>query len=146
MPIVLRTAGLAAAVLLLAGPQAPAQPSAPRFVITLMPASFGLSPYGHCLGVDITSSSGVWWWEPSEDCTRRTSSLMQAIEAKVSATGASQFPLEITFRLPTHSASKPVVDVRLVLENDILVDIKGARIKTQRRAELNIPERWRDAR
>jgi hypothetical protein len=143
MPIVPRWTGLLAASILLASACGPKQ-SAPRFVMTVTPARFGLSPYGHCLGVDVTSSSGVWWWEPSEDCTRKTSgpSLMQATDARVRATGTSQFPLEITFRLGTHSAEKPFVDVHLTLEEDVLIDMTGARVKTQRRADLNIPDRW----
>jgi hypothetical protein len=112
--------------------------------MTLTPAKFGLSPNGHCLGVDLTSSSGVWWWEPSEDCLRKTSGpgLMQAGDAKVRAIGTSRFPLEITFRLGTHSSEKPVVDVRVILEDDFLIDMTGARVKTQYRADLNIPDRW----
>lgn len=65
---------------------------------------------------------------------------MKAWEPRVQATGPSRFPQDITFRLGTHSNT--VIDVRLTLHEDGLIDMAGTRVKTERRADLNIPDRW----
>lgn len=68
------------------------------------------------------------------------------MDARIKSTGPSRFPLEITFRLGTHSSQKPTVDVRLTLYEDALVDMAGKRVKTLARTDLNIPDRWPGAR
>jgi hypothetical protein len=65
---------------------------------------------------------------------------MKAWDAKVQPTETSRFPQDVTFRLGTHANT--VLDVRLTLQEDVLIDMAGTRVKTERRADLNIPDRW----
>jgi hypothetical protein len=126
------TAGLSLIVLTCGFMQA-----APRFVMTMTPANVGLKDHGLCVGVDTASSSGVWWWEPSEDCTKKTSGLMQGWNATVGPAGSAR---DITFQFGTHANT--TIDVRLTLRDDVFIDMAGAKVKTQRRADLKIPDRW----
>jgi hypothetical protein len=51
-------------------------------------------------------------------------------------------PESATFRLGTHSASRPFVDVRLVVEGDSIRAVDtGARATLVRRADLEVPEK-----
>ena len=113
--------------------------ASPRFAMTLMPANVGMQDHGLCVGVDTTSPSGVWWWEPSEDCTKKMSgpALMAGWNAKVRTVGTSQ---EITFQFGLHNNT--VVDVRLTLQDDVFTDMAGAKVRAQRRVDLNIPDRY----
>jgi hypothetical protein len=50
-------------------------------------------------------------------------------------------PIDISFRLGTHSTTRPFVDVRLALESgDLRAVESGAHVPIERRNDLDVPE------
>jgi hypothetical protein len=65
--------------------------------------------------------------------------VFHAEEARVSES-AQPGPIDISFRLGTHSTTRPFVDVRLVLEGGNLRAVEsGARVPIERRNDLDVP-------
>ena len=118
--------------------------SVPRYVVTDRPIDVGVGP-GLCVAVDQVDPQGVWWWQPGgPGCVSRSTGpgVFHAEEARVSQSAQSG-PIAISFRLGTHSMTRPFVDVRLVLENgDLRAFESGVRVPTHRRNDLDVPE-WR---
>ena len=117
----------------------------PRYVVTAEPIDVGVGP-GLCIAVDPLDRLGVWWWEPGRSgCASRSTGpgLFHADDPRVSPPAQSG-PVAITFRLGTHSTTRPFIDVRLVLEGGDLRSVEtGARVPTQGRNDLDVPEKWR---
>jgi hypothetical protein len=113
-----------------------------RYIVSVTPIDVGLSP-GLCVGVDPTDPQGVWWWEAGhDDCSSRSTGpgLFHPENATV-AQVAGGGPMLVTFRLPTHSDSRPFVDVRLAVEAAEVRSIEtGSRAPIEYRKVLDIPE------
>jgi hypothetical protein len=93
---------------------------------------------------DPADEHGVWWWEPgATGCdTRSTGPGVFHADRAVVPRAATGSPLALTFRLGMHSASRPFVDVRLVLEDGSIRAVDtGARATLVRRAVLEVPEK-----
>lgn len=118
-------------------------PSVPRYLVTSSPIDVGLGPWGLCVAVDPLDQHGVWWWEPgASGCASRSTGpgVFHAEEATVSQSTQTG-PTAVSFRLSTHSATRPFIDVRLVVENgDMRALESGARVALQRRNDLGVPE------
>ena len=95
-----------------------------------------------CIAVD-GEPQGVWWWMPGETgCTSRSSGpgLVHADQATVSQ-GTAPAPRTVSFRLGTHSAKRPFIDVRLVVqEGRMRAPESGAQVMLQTRGNLDVPE------
>ena len=96
-----------------------------------------------CIAVDPGDPEGVWWWTPGETgCTSRSSGpgLVHADQATVSR-GSTATPKTVSFRLGTHSATRPSIDVRLVVQDGRMRAVEsGAQVKLQTRGNLDVPE------
>ena len=120
------------------------RPSVPRYLVTDSPIDVG-DGIRLCLAVDTSEQDGVWWWEAGGSglgCASRSTGpgVFHAEEAKVSQTTPTS-PTALGFRLATHSASRPFIDVRLVLEGGRMRAMEsGARVPVQRRKDLDVPE------
>ena len=116
--------------------------AARRYIVTVTPIDVGVSP-GLCVGVDPSDRQGVWWWEAGQhDCSSRSTvpGLFHPADASVSP-AAGGGPLLVTFRLGTHSDSRPFVDVRLEVEATEVRSIEtGSRAPIEYRTVLDIPE------
>lgn len=126
------------------GPATQSPPAVPRYVVTVSPIDVGVSP-GLCVAVDPLDSHGVWWWEPGDTCASRSSGpgVFHADLATVSQSAPSG-QIAISFRLGTHSATRPFVDVRLVVEKEEMLALEsGARVRVERRTDLEVRESWR---
>jgi len=112
-----------------------------RYVMTMAPLRVGVDP-GLCVAVDPTDRRGVWWWEPGQSgCGTRSTGpqVFQADEASVSA--APGGATAVGFRLGTHSAARPFIRVRLLLEGDQMRSLDtGSRSAVRRRPDLAVPE------
>jgi len=90
-----------------------------------------------------TDRQGVWWWEAGQyDCSTRSTGpgLFHPADATV-AHAAGGGPILVTFRLGTHSGSRPFVDVRLAVETTEVQSIEtGSRAPIEYRKVLDIPE------
>jgi len=128
--------------LALALAQSACHSAARRYIVSVTPIDVGLSP-GLCVGVDTTDRQGVWWWEAGQhDCSSRSTGpgLFHPWDATV-AHVAGGGPMLVTFRLPTHSDSRPFVDVRLAVEAAEVRSIEtGSRAPIEYRRVLDIPE------
>jgi hypothetical protein len=98
---------------------------------------------GLCVAVDPLDREGVWWWEPgASGCSSRSTgpNVFHAEQATVSLSAQSG-PVALSFRLQTHSAARPFVDVRLVLENGNMRVIEtGAQVPIRQRSDLDSTE------
>ena len=124
-------------------PARQSHPSVPRYLVTASPIAVGLGSWSLCVAVDPLDPHGVWWWEPgASGCASRSTGpgVFHAEAATVSQTTKTG-PTAISFRLQTHSATHPFIDVRLVVEDDNLRAVEsGTRAALQRRTDLEIPE------
>src|SRR5262245_4468688 len=132
---------------------APAHTDAPdhpyRYLTTEKPIAAGVPP-GLCLAVDPTDPRGVWWWEPGltsrgydSDCASRSTGpdLFPADQARVTQ-ATKNGPVNVSFRLQTHSETRPYVDVRLVIEGGRMRGPgPNASVAVVGRNDLNIPEK-----
>jgi hypothetical protein len=122
--------------------QSACQSAARRYIVTVTPIDVGLSP-GLCVGVDRTDRQGVWWWEAGDhDCSSRSTGpgLFHPEDATVAHVAGGR-QMRVTFRLPTHSFSRPSVDVQLAVEAAEVRSIEtGSRAPIEYRRVLDIPE------
>jgi len=119
-----------------------AQSSRPRYVTTTAPIAVGLGTLKLCIAIDPADPHGVWWWEPGATgcATRSTGPLVfRGDEASVSQSPGK--PINASFRLQTHSDSRPFIAVRLTVSNDAMMSLDtGSEVSVQRRGDLDIPE------
>jgi hypothetical protein len=129
-------------IILLAAASIACQSTDLRYLVTDKPIDVG-DGIALCVAVDPTDERGIWWWTPGESgCASRSSgpSPFHAQEAKVSPTTASG-STNLSFRLGTHSASRPFIDVRLIVEAGTMrATESGAQVSVQRRKDLDVPE------
>jgi len=115
----------------------------PRYVVTASPIDVSLGPSGVCVAVDPLDRRGVWWWEPgASGCASRSTGpgVFHADRATVSRP-VHPGPTVLSFRLQTHSATRPFIDVRLLVDDGNMRALEsGARVQTNRRNDLDIPE------
>ena len=122
-------------------------PDGPRYLTTGTPLDTGDTLL--CFAVDPHDRHGVWLWAPGHDGRASRSSgpgVLKAEGARVSIAGDV---IEARFRLqmirPTNSPRPAFVAVLLVLANGEFKAIQsGARVPIVRRANLDLPETWRD--
>ena len=119
-----------------------AQPPEARYLVTDSPIDVGVGT-GLCLAVEPLNEHGIWWWQPgATGCASRSTgpAVFHAADGRVSRSPAGT-PTSVGFRLGTHSTTRPFVDVRLLIEDDsIRAPDTGARVKLQRRENLDVPE------
>src|SRR5438046_391930 len=96
----------------------PVQHVTAHYLVTDSPIDVGVGP-GLCVAVDVLDPHGVWWWEPgATGCPSRSTgpNVFHADQAHVSReTSAS--PVSVSFRLGTHSTTRPFIDVQMVVES-----------------------------
>jgi hypothetical protein len=96
-----------------------------------------------CIAVDPADPQGVWHWMPGETgCTSRSSGpgLVHADQATVSP-GTAAARRTVSFHLGTHSARRPFIDVRLVVQDGRMRALEsGAQVMLQTRGNLDVPE------
>jgi hypothetical protein len=117
---------------------APPQPAADRYLVTASPIDVG-DGIKLCLAMDPGDRRGLWWWEAGyTGCDSRSTGpdLFHPDDATVAGAAGST---TIGFRLGTHSDTRPFIDVRLVLEDQMLRSLKsGARVAVQSRTTLDV--------
>ena len=120
---------------------APSQPPAERYLVTAIPINVG-EGIKLCVAVDPDDQRGIWWWMPGETgCASRSSgpAPFHAESATVSQTAPGS--TSIGFRLGTHSAARPFIDVRLIVEHDTMRSLESHdTVSIQRRRDLDVPE------
>ena len=135
--------GLLASSLVACRPLPPSPPSVARFLVTGSPIDVGLGPRRLCIAVDPLDPRGVWWWGPGESgCGSRSTGpgVFNALEAAV-AQSTRTGPTAISFRLQTHSTTRPFIDVHLIVEDGNMRGLEsGDRVAVQRRNNLDLPE------
>ena len=116
--------------------------SVPRYIVTDTPVDVGVAP-GLCIAVDPNDEHGVWWWQAGQHgCASQSTGpgLFHPEDAIVSRAAASG-PVAISFRLGTHSNTRPWVDVRLTLDQTgMRSSATGSQVSVTRRTNLDIPE------
>ena len=116
--------------------------SVDRYIVTVRPIDVGVGA-GLCIAVDPTNPHGVWWWEPGRTgCTSRSTGpdVFPAESARVVAASPAG-RLNVSFRLPTHSSTRPFVDVRLIVEDGMMRNTtSAAAVPVVRRKDLKIPD------
>jgi hypothetical protein len=98
-------------VLVACGSKPDPQSAVPRYVVTARPIDIGVGS-GLCIAVDPVDKLGVWWWEPGgSGCASRSTGpgVFHAEDPRVSQPAQSG-PIAISFRLGTHSTTRPFVD------------------------------------
>jgi hypothetical protein len=123
-----------------------------RYVVTTNPVDIGVGSGRFCFAVDPDDPKGLWWWEPGNDCSSRSTGpgVFQAEEAMV-LPGVRPESRDIRFRLPVirapNSSEPSFIDVALELERGQLQSvITGSRTATVARQNLDIPQVWQTAR
>jgi hypothetical protein len=123
-------------------PASQPQLSAPGHVVTESPIDVG-DGIRLCIAVDPAQSDGIKWWGPgSTGCDSRSTGpgLFHPDEATVSQSRPSA-PITLGFRLGTHSASRPFIHVRLVVEDGRMRAVEsGDHVLVRRRMSLDVPE------
>lgn len=118
------------------------RPADPRYLFTESAIHVG-EGIELCLAVDPGDPQGVWWWMPGETgCATRSSGpgLVHADHATVSR-GRAGTRSTVSFRLGTHSATRPFIDVRLVVQDGRMRALQSrAQVMLQTRANLDVPE------
>jgi hypothetical protein len=113
-----------------------------RYLVTESPIDVGVGT-GLCVAVDPADQHGIWWWQPgASGCGSRSTGpgVFHAEEATVSRpTPAGETALG--FRVGTHSATRPFIEVRLVMKNGRMRALEsGAEVAVQPRTVLDVPE------
>ena len=113
----------------------------PGYLVTASPIDVGRGTRGLCVAVNL-DAHGVWWWEPAPTgCAGRASGpgVFHAESALVERSPGSS-AATVRFRLPTTSASRPFLDVQLIVNADEMRTADGrARVPVTRRHDLDIP-------
>lgn len=115
--------------------------SAPRYVASSVPIDLlgGLNPPKLCIAVDQTDPQGVWWWHPGRSgCSSRSSSVMHAWAATV-ISPAPPSPIQVRFQIPVKIGAPR--DIAFAIEDGLLVLSSGAKVPTEQRRDLNVPEK-----
>jgi hypothetical protein len=117
-------------------------PSNARYLVTTSPIDVGLG-IRLCVALDAADESGLWWWgEGASGCGSRSTGpgVFRAEQAKITGPRGTQ-PWTAAFRLGTHSAERPYIDVTLVLEGRTLHALEtGDRVALKERNDLAIPD------
>jgi hypothetical protein len=118
------------------------QSSPARYDATVTPIAVGLETLELCIAVDPADPRGVWWWEPgSNGCATRSTgpAVFRGDEASVSQPSGKS--TTASFRLQTHSATRPFITVRLTLTDQTMTSLDtGSKVTLQRRGDLDIPK------
>src|SRR3984893_13965415 len=130
---------------LLACRSTPASAPVARYFITTAPIDVGVRSRGLCVAIDPTDSHGIWWWEPGRTgCSSRSTGpgVFRADAATVAARPAA---IHVRFHLPLivspGSTMPSFADVRLALQDGGMQSLaSGARVLTERRHDLEVPE------
>lgn len=126
------------------GSSGPSPPSTSSYIVTIDPIVVGVGR-GVCLAVNPNDAQGAWWWGPGQSgcATRSTGSgLFQPDDIKVIVVTGSE-RIDVSFRMQVHAlpGSATYRDVRVTIQGrDMLAEATGARVKTERRNDLEIPE------
>jgi hypothetical protein len=118
------------------------RPGHARYMVTATPIDVGIGT-GLCLAVDPSDQHGIWWWQPgAAGCASRSTGpgVFHAAKGRVSTT-VSGTPTSISFRLGTHSTTRPFIDLELLVENASIRALNtGATATLERRSTLDVPE------
>jgi hypothetical protein len=118
------------------------QAASHRYIVSVKPIDVGVPP-GLCVAVDPNDPKGVWWWDAGpQGCSTRSTGpgLFHPVDATVAAP-AKDGPVLVTFRLGTHSESRPFVEVQLAVQGSEMRSIEtGSRVPVEYRTALDIPE------
>lgn len=117
-----------------------------HYIVTTAPIDVGVAHSGLCVAVDPADPQGVWWWQPGRSgCSSRSTGpgVFHATEATVVARTESA-GIEARFRVPLHGGPglPNFVEVHLTIQGrNMLAASTGARVTTERRNDLNVPEK-----
>jgi hypothetical protein len=119
-----------------------------HYVVTGSPIEVGVGS-GLCIALDLNDQRGVWWWQPGDDCSKRTTGpgVFPAEQAAITR-GEDAKTADVRFRVQVHrapdSSDPPYVEIRLALKDGRLGSPgTGAWVNTITRRDLEIPEMWR---
>jgi hypothetical protein len=116
--------------------------SGARYLITTSPIDVGLG-IRLCVAVDPRDETGLWWWgEGASGCRSRSTGpdLFRAEQARITRARGIQ-PWTAAFRLGTHSAAQPYIDVTLLIQGTTLHSTQSNdRVPLEDRKDLAIPE------
>ncbi len=119
--------------------------AAARYVVTATPIDLGVGARGFCVAIDRRDPKGVWWWQPGEDCSTRSTgpAVFPAEHASLSPFSPAG-ALDVRFRIQLirarESSKPPFQDILLVLEEGQLrAPATGSRVRTVTRRDLDIP-------
>lgn len=116
--------------------------SSARYLVTSSPIDVGLG-IRLCVALDLHDEKGLWLWgEGASGCGSRSTGpgLFQGEQTKVTRPRGTQ-PGTAAFRLGTHSAERPYIDVKLLVEGTILHALEtNDRVALEDRDDLAIPE------
>ncbi len=113
--------------------------SEPRYLVTdsAIDVAMGIRL---CVAVDPADKHGIWWWGPgATGCDSRSTGpdLFHPSDASVVRSADSTI---LSFRLGTHSDTRPFVDVRLkVAGTHMRSEETAAQVSLQRRTTLDVP-------
>jgi len=111
-----------------------------RYLVTSSAIDVGVGT-GLCLAVDPRDPHGLWWWQPgASGCTSRSTgpTVFRADKATVSRSAAPAVTA-VSFRLGTHSLTRPWIDVRLAIENGRMRSHDtGSEVGLHRRNDLDV--------
>jgi hypothetical protein len=123
-------------------------PDERHYVVTASPIEVGVGS-GLCIALDLNDPRGVWWWQPGDDCSKRTTGPgVFPAEQAVITRGQGAVTADVRFRVQVHGAPHAVdpayVDVRLALKDGRLGSPGTDKwVNTITRRDLEIPEMWR---
>jgi hypothetical protein len=93
-----------------------------------------------CVAVDRADKHGIWWWgRGATGCDSRSTGpdLFHPADASVVRSADSTI---LSFRVATHSDTRPFVDVRLKVDGNYMrSEETGAQVSLQRRTTLDVP-------
>jgi len=145
----MEAAGVVALTLSSTSCQPTAARAAPRYIVTASPIDIGIGKSRFCIAIDPNNPKGVWWWEPGQDCSTRTTGprVFEAEDARVIPSQPAG-TIDVSFRLQLHgppAATSPAfADIRLILQERRLRALTtGAEVLTTDRRDLDVPAFWR---
>lgn len=117
-------------------------PRIERYLATERTIDVGVGP-GLCVALDLNDPTGVWWWEPGgSGCgSRSTGPGVFHPEAATVTRSAQSGVYEVGFQLGTHSTTRQLIDVRLLVESGS-IKMAGSKegVRLVPRSDLAIPE------